>query len=91
MSLIKDLSKEKKQIDVRIKKITKTRLNDRTSRSWVIWLHISTEYLLVPAKKILVGTTAIMAAVANALLGDIFVLIAEVYPSCHIGSILIRS
>ena len=35
MSLIKDLSKEKKQIDVRIKKITKTRLNDRTSRSWV--------------------------------------------------------
>ena len=35
MSLIKDLSKEKKQIDVRIKKITKTRLNDRTSDSWV--------------------------------------------------------
>ena len=34
-SLIKDLSKEKKQIDVRIKKITKTRLNDRTSSSWV--------------------------------------------------------
>lgn len=35
MSLIKDLSKEKKQIDVRIKKIIKTRLNDRTSSSWV--------------------------------------------------------
>ena len=35
MSLIKDLTKEKKQIDVRIKKITKTRLNDRTSSSWV--------------------------------------------------------
>ena len=35
MSLIKDLSKEKKQIDVRIKKVTKTRLNDRTSSSWV--------------------------------------------------------
>ncbi len=35
MSLIKDLSKEKKQIDVRIKKITKVRLNDRTSSSWV--------------------------------------------------------
>ena len=35
MSLIKDLSKEKKQIDVRIKKITKTRLNDRSSGSWV--------------------------------------------------------
>ena len=35
MSLIKDLAKEKKQIDLRIKKITKTRLNDRTSSSWV--------------------------------------------------------
>ena len=35
MSLIKDLSKEKKQIDVRIKKITKVRLNDRTSSSWL--------------------------------------------------------
>jgi len=35
MSLIKDLSKEKKQIDVQIKKITKARLNDRTSNSWI--------------------------------------------------------
>ena len=35
MSLIKGLSKEKKQIDVRIRKITKARLNDRTSSSWV--------------------------------------------------------
>ena len=35
MSLIKDLSKEKKQVDVQIKKIVKTRLNDRTSDSWV--------------------------------------------------------
>ena len=35
MSLIKDLSKEKKQIDVQIRKITKSRLNDRTSASWV--------------------------------------------------------
>ena len=35
MSLIKDLSKEKKQIDVQIKKITKARLNDRTSDSWI--------------------------------------------------------
>ena len=35
MSLIKDLSKEKKQVDVLIKKITKARLNDRTSDSWV--------------------------------------------------------
>ena len=35
MSLIKDLSKEKKQIDVQIKKIIKARLNDRTSASWI--------------------------------------------------------
>jgi uncharacterized protein YdcH (DUF465 family) len=35
MSLIKDLSKEKKQVDVKIRKIIKTRLNDRTSDSWV--------------------------------------------------------
>ena len=35
MSLIKDLSKEKKQIDVQIRKITKSRLNDRTSDSWL--------------------------------------------------------
>ena len=35
MSLINDLSKEKKQIDVQIKKIIKARLNDRTSDSWV--------------------------------------------------------
>jgi|TARA_B100001079_G_scaffold114816_1_gene98813 uncharacterized protein YdcH (DUF465 family) len=35
MSLIKDLSKEKKQVDVKIRKITKARLNDRTSDSWV--------------------------------------------------------
>ena len=34
MSLIKDLSKEKKQVDIQIKKITKSRLNDRTSDSW---------------------------------------------------------
>ena len=35
MSLIKDLSKQKKQVDIQIKKITKARLNDRTSDSWV--------------------------------------------------------
>ena len=35
MSLIKDLSKKKKQIDVQIKKIIKARLNDRTSDSWI--------------------------------------------------------
>ena len=35
MSLIKDLTKEKKQRDVQIRRLIKTRLNDRTSDSWV--------------------------------------------------------
>ena len=35
MSLIKDPSKEKKQIDLQIRKITKKRMNDRTSDSWI--------------------------------------------------------
>ncbi len=34
MSIIKDLKKKHKKLEVEIKKITKTRLNDRTSSSW---------------------------------------------------------
>ena len=34
MSLIKDLSKQKKHIDAKIRKLIKTRLNDRSSESW---------------------------------------------------------
>ena len=34
MSIIKDLIKKHKQLEIEIKKITKTRLNDRTSSSW---------------------------------------------------------
>ena len=34
MSLAKELIKKHKQIEVQIKKLTKTRLNDRTSSSW---------------------------------------------------------
>jgi len=34
MSIVKDLRKEHKKLEVEIKKITKTRLNDRTSGSW---------------------------------------------------------
>ena len=34
MSIIKDLTKQHKKLEVEIKKITKTRLNDRTSGSW---------------------------------------------------------
>ena len=45
MSLFKDLSKEKKQIDVQIKKITKIRMNDRTSDSWVNLRHLKKKKL----------------------------------------------
>ena len=34
MSIVKDLRKEHKKFETEIKKITKTRLNDRTSGSW---------------------------------------------------------
>tara|TARA_B100000579_G_scaffold78738_1_gene61129 strand:- start:71 stop:247 length:177 start_codon:yes stop_codon:yes gene_type:complete len=47
MSLIKDLTKEKKQIDVQIKKITKSRLNDRSSDSWVNLRELKKKKLVV--------------------------------------------
>ena len=34
MSILKDLKKKHKQIEVKIIKLTKTRLNDRTTESW---------------------------------------------------------
>jgi hypothetical protein len=34
MSVVKDLKKQHKHFEAEIKKITKTRLNDRTSSSW---------------------------------------------------------
>ena len=34
MSIIKDLKKQHKKLEIEIKKITKARLNDRTSSSW---------------------------------------------------------
>ena len=34
MSIVKDLTKQHKKLEVEIKKITKTRLNDRTSGTW---------------------------------------------------------
>ena len=35
MSIVKDLKKQHKKLEIEINKITKTRLNDRTSSSWV--------------------------------------------------------
>ena len=34
MSIVKDLKKQHKKLEVEIKKITNIRLNDRTSASW---------------------------------------------------------
>ena len=34
MSIVKDLKKQHKKLEIEIKKITKARLNDRTSSSW---------------------------------------------------------
>ena len=34
MSIVKDLKKQHKHLEAEIKKITKTRLNDRSSASW---------------------------------------------------------
>jgi len=34
MSIVKDLKKQHKKLEIQIKKLTKTRLNDRTSGSW---------------------------------------------------------
>ena len=34
MSILKDLVKQHKKLEIEIKKITKIRLNDRTSSSW---------------------------------------------------------
>ena len=34
MSIVKDLKKQHKKLETEIKKIIKTRLNDRTSSSW---------------------------------------------------------
>ena len=34
MSIVKDLKKQHKRLEAEIKKLTKTRMNDRTSSSW---------------------------------------------------------
>ena len=50
MSLIKDLSKQKKHIDVKIKKLIKTRLNDRTAESWANLRELKKKKLAVKDK-----------------------------------------
>ena len=50
MSLIKDLSKQKKHIDAKIRKLIKTRLNDRTSESWANLRELKKKKLAVKDK-----------------------------------------
>ena len=50
MSLIKDLSKQKKHIDAKIKKLIKTRLNDRTAESWANLRELKKKKLAVKDK-----------------------------------------
>ena len=50
MSIIKDLSKQKKHIDAKIKKLIKTRLNDRTSESWANLRELKKKKLAVKDK-----------------------------------------
>ena len=57
MSLIKDLSKEKKQIDVQIRKITKKRMNDRSSDSWVSLRQLKKRKLALKDKLIQLSRT----------------------------------
>ena len=55
MSLIKDLSKEKKQIDLQMRKIIKKRMNDRTSDSWVILRQLKKKKLALKDKLSLIS------------------------------------
>ena len=50
MSIIKDLTKQHKKLEAEIKKITKTRLNDRTSGSWKSLKELKKKKLLLKDK-----------------------------------------
>ena len=50
MSITKELIKQHKKLDVEIKKLTKTRLNDRTSSSWKSLKELKKKKLLLKDK-----------------------------------------
>ena len=47
MSILKDLKKKHKKIEIEIKKITETRLNDRASTSWIQLKELKKKKLLL--------------------------------------------
>ena len=52
MSIVKDLVKQHKKLEIEIKKITKTRLNDRASTSWRQLKELKKKKLQLKDKKI---------------------------------------
>ena len=50
MSITKELIKQHKKLDVEINKLTKTRLNDRTSSSWKSLKELKKKKLLLKDK-----------------------------------------
>ena len=50
MSIAKELIKQHKKLDVEIKRLTKTRLNDRTSSSWKSLKELKKKKLLLKDK-----------------------------------------
>ena len=47
MSIVKDLKKKHKKIEIEIKKITETRLNDRASTYWIQLKELKKKKLLL--------------------------------------------
>ena len=47
MSIFKDLKKQHKKLEIEINKITKTRLNDRASASWLKLKELKKKKLLL--------------------------------------------
>tara|TARA_B100000408_G_scaffold116611_1_gene94452 strand:+ start:245 stop:418 length:174 start_codon:yes stop_codon:yes gene_type:complete len=50
MSIVKDLKKQHKKLEIEIKKLTKTRLNDRSSSSWKSLKELKKRKLLLKDK-----------------------------------------
>ena len=50
MSIVKDLKKQHKKLEIEIKKLTKTRLNDRGSSSWKSLKELKKRKLLLKDK-----------------------------------------
>jgi len=50
MSELKDLIKKHKKLEIKINKISKSRLNDRTSQSWINLRTLKKEKLILKEK-----------------------------------------